>query len=123
MSLTPVQARRWLAVIRFTFGAGGWLAPRPSARLLGIDPDANPSLPPLARVFASRDVALGAGVLGATGEDLERWLRIGVAVDAADIVTVVAARAKGQLSTPGAVAGLVTAAAALGLGLVALGED
>jgi hypothetical protein len=105
-----------LAAGRLAIGAGLWLAPHPTARALGfahLDP---PALA-LARIAATRDLALGAWQLSALG-DRDRVRRAAAAiaaVDAGDALTFALAlgaggevRAAGLRGLPGA------AAAALG---------
>jgi hypothetical protein len=109
-----------LAGLRIVIGVAAWLAPRRSGKGFGLDPGANEQAPYLARLFGARDVALGVGTLQAAGEAREQWLRVGVAVDAADPAAALAAGRGGYL--PPVAAGLVfaPAIAAVGLGLAAL---
>jgi hypothetical protein len=110
-----------LAALRVVIGVAAWLAPRQSGKGFGLDPAANPQAPYLGRLFGARDVALGIGTLQATGEARKQWLRIGVAVDAADAAAALAAGRGGYL--PPVAAGLVfaPAIAAVALGVAALG--
>ena len=106
--------------IRAAVGVGGWLAPRLTARLFGIEADDNPQLPYVARLFAIRDLALAAGVQSSSADARRLWLRIGIACDLADAVAGIAAGRKGELSTVSTV--LVTGTALMGtaLGVAAL---
>ena len=104
-----------LAGIRAGIGVLTWLAPRLAARLFGIDPDANPQLPYVARLFAIRDLALAAGLQSSSGNALRLWVRIGMACDAADAAAGVLAGRRGELSTLSTA--LVTAPALAGVQL------
>jgi hypothetical protein len=115
---TPAKA---LIGARTAIGGGALVAPRLSGRLFGFDVEASGELPYLSRLFAVRDLALGAGLLASHGEARRTWLRIGVACDVSDALAGVVAGARGELGPLTTV--LVTAAAvtAAGLGIAALG--
>lgn len=110
------EARSALAWLRIGVGAGGWLAPRLSGKLFGLEPDENPVTPYVARLFAARDFAMGVALLDAEEPERDRWLRIGIAVDAADGVAALLAGARGYLSKRAAVMTAGTAFAAVWLG-------
>jgi hypothetical protein len=118
--VTRDAAVKNISAVRAVVGAAAWLAPRPSAKLFGLDSDANPQAPYLGRLFGARDVALAAGTLTTAGEAQDRWLVAGLGCDVADAAAGIAAWRAGYLSTLSSV--LVTAAALNGvvLGLVAL---
>jgi hypothetical protein len=99
-----------IAVGRIAVGSGAWLAPNLSGRLFGLDPEGNPQLPYVGRLFGARDVALGAGALRSSRKSKDAWLTAGLACDAADVAAGVLAGARGQL--PPAAAALVSATAA-----------
>lgn len=136
MELTGEQARTALIGLRLAMGAAVWVAPRRVGGVLGLGtPTApalsdvfrpavsgngaagmfnvvtNPALPYALRLFAARDVLMGASVLATAGEERDRWLRWGIAVDVADGLAAVAAGIRRQIPRPTAV---VLAAAALG---------
>ena len=68
------------------------------------------------RLFGARDVALGVGVLGApTAVERDRWLALGMAIDAADAAACLVAGNRKQLRWRAAVMGAVTACAAIAL--------
>jgi hypothetical protein len=118
------QIIQGLVGVRSAIGAGAWLAPRFSGRLFGLDPDANPQSPYLARLFGVRDVALGVGLATSSGPQRQQWLRIGIACDLADAAAGVLAGRGGEL--PKRATALVTAtalmAAAMGLAASLGGE-
>jgi hypothetical protein len=104
------QAVNAIAISRIAVGAGTWLAPSLAGRLFGLDPEGNPQLPYVGRLFGARDVALGAGALRSSRKLKDAWLTAGLACDAADVAAGVLAGARGQL--PASAAALVTATAA-----------
>lgn len=108
---TPEEARMLLAAGRLALGVGGWLTPNALARAYGVEGAQQPALVFTSRLFAVRDVAMGAGMLEADGADLDRWLRWGMLADAADGVAALLAGARRRLPWRRA---LLTAAAAGG---------
>jgi hypothetical protein len=113
---------RTLAVLRFAVGASSWATPRLAGRVLGIDAEANPQAPYLARLFGVRDVALAWGALGAEGNARRQWLVAGLACDAADAAAGVAGGWGGYLPRLTSVLVTGTALSALVLGGFALRE-
>jgi hypothetical protein len=109
-----------VSAVRAVVGAVAWIAPRPSARLFGLDAAANPQAPYIGRLFGARDVALACGTLTTEGEAQDRWVTAGLACDVADAAAGIAAWRGGYLSPFSSA--LVTAAALNGvaLGLTAL---
>jgi hypothetical protein len=99
-----------IGISRMAVGAGAWLTPNLSGRIFGLDPEGNPQLPYVGRLFGARDVALGAGALRSPRKNKDAWLVAGIACDVADVAAGVLAGARGQL--PPAAAALVTATAA-----------
>lgn len=98
-----------IAALRVMLGSSAWLAPNLTGRLFGIDPDDNPQLPYVGRLFGARDVALGAGTLRSSRKNKDAWLTASLACDAADVAAGVLAGARGQL--PLGAAALVSATA------------
>jgi hypothetical protein len=98
-----------IAAGRVAIGAGAWLMPNLSGRLFGLDPDSNPQLPYVGRLFGARDVALGAGALRSSRKSKQAWVTAGLACDLADVAAGVLAGARGQL--PPAAAALVSTTA------------
>lgn len=111
-----------LAVTRLAVGGSAFFTPRLAGRVFGLDVEANPQAPYLARLFGVRDAALGIGILTSEGDARRQWLAIGVACDAADVLAGLAAGRKGYL--PKASAAIVTATAlgAIAMGALALRE-
>jgi hypothetical protein len=100
-----------LAFGRIAVGAVSLVSPSLAARLFLLDPVANPQLAPVTRMFGSREVALGAITLASSGAARRSLIQIGIAVDAADAATGIAAAASGATRKR---AGLVLAAVAAG---------
>jgi hypothetical protein len=114
------QAIRSLAGVRLAVGTSAWATPRLAGRTFGLDADANPQSPYLARLFGVRDVALAVGVLTTTGESRRHWLTLGMACDAADAVAGVLAGRGGYLPKVPTVLVTGVALIAAGLGAAAL---
>ena len=118
--ITALQAKLTLMGLRSAIGVLGWIFPTLSARLFGIDPAKNPAAPYLGRLFAARELALVAPLLGEDPDVQRRSLQVGMAVDSADAVASVLAGARGTLpKRAAAMTGLTAVAAAL-LGWIAL---
>jgi hypothetical protein len=104
------KAKDAVAIGRIVVGASAYLTPNLSGRLFGLDPEGNPQLPYIGRLFGARDVVLGAGVLRSTKKQKDAWATAGLACDVADVGAGALAGLRGQL--PPAAAALVTATAA-----------
>ncbi len=118
--MDPFSARRTLAGIRAGLGIGALVAPRLTGRLFGIDVDANPAAPYLARLFGARELYMASPFLmPAPGLDEQELAARAVPVDAADTVAALAAGLKGYLPWRAALMAGGTAAAATYLGSVA----
>jgi len=103
------KATNAIAIGRIAVGASAWLTPNLSGRIFGLDPEGNPQLPYVGRLFGARDVVLGAGALRSPRKQKDAWLTAGLACDVADVAAGALAGARGQL--PPAAAALVTATA------------
>jgi len=113
-------ARRTLAQARLVAGIGAIAAPRVFARVLGIDPDANPATPYLARLFGAREIYMAVPFLmPVPGLDEAELASRAVPVDAADAVAAVLAGLRGHLPWRAAISATVTAVAGTWLGTVA----
>jgi hypothetical protein len=118
-----MSARSILTGTRTLIGGGAWLAPRLTGRLFGLDVADNPQLPYVARLFAIRDLALGAGLQGSDGDALRTWVQLGIACDAADAVAGILAGRRGELSPVATALVTGTALTAVGLGISVLRES
>ena len=117
------QSSQALVGLRLAIGLSSWLTPRVAGRLFGLDAEANPQLPYLARLFGARDVALGAGIMLSEGDARTVWLQIGFACDVADAVAGLAAGRRGYLGPVSAALVTGTALGAAALGKAALGAE
>jgi len=111
-----------LAGLRLAIGVSSWGAPRLAGSLFGLDAEANPQAPYLARLFGVRDAALAWGALSSDGEAQRQWLRAGLACDVADALAGIAGGRRGYLSKLTSVLVTGTALGAAALGGAALGD-
>lgn len=108
------QAAQALGAARIALGVGSWLLPGVLARVLGAPIRRHPPLPFVTRAFGARDVALGVGLLAAdTPAERNRWLVLGMAVDAADAAAGVLAGLRRQVPRTSAALLTVTPLAAV----------
>ena len=107
---------RTFALMRVLVGGQTYLAPKLSARLVGLDPDDNPQAAYWARLFGIRDVVLGVAALQTEGQARKRIVQLTAACDAADLASSVMGRRAGYLS---GTAALLSGGLALTAGLVA----
>lgn len=98
-----------LAVARIAIGAAAWTVPTRSFGLLRLDGSVH--TPYVARMFAAREVALGAVTLLAGSEHKAALAKLGVAVDAADTAAGLLAL-RGKAISP--IVGVGLTAASLG---------
>jgi hypothetical protein len=113
------EYNRLLNGTRVLVGIASMAAPRETFRA-GIDPRRNPQLPFMTRMFGVRDLVLGVGALGTSGDERRRWLQLTVAADAVDALAAIAGHRGGYLSTRGAVMLALPAITGTALGLAAL---
>lgn len=122
--MDAITARRTLAQLRLAIGLGALVAPRVTGKLFGIDSDANPAAPYLARLFGARELFMAAPFLmPAPGLDEAELASRAVPVDAADTVAALLAGLRGYLPWRAAVPAAATAAAATWLGSKAAHTD
>jgi hypothetical protein len=84
-------ARVLLAWIRLLNGAAALLAPGFLARQIGIDPDRNPGVTYVFRMFGIRTVLIGAELLVQTGDRRAEALRRAVLIHASDTLAALLA--------------------------------
>jgi hypothetical protein len=79
-----------LSLGRIAAGSVALARPAVIGKVFGLDAEANPQALYVARLFASREVALGALTLLARGKARRTLVAAGIAVDVADAFTAVA---------------------------------
>jgi hypothetical protein len=109
---------RALLGARTALGASTLLAPRLAGKAFFLDPDDNPQLPVIGRMWGIRNLMLAAGMYGSSGPNREQWWRLQPVVDALDFAAIVIEWRRGSL--PGPAAGLMAGTALLATGLGAL---
>jgi hypothetical protein len=105
-----------LLVARATLGASTLLAPRLAGRVFFLDPEQNPQLPVIGRMWGIRNLSLAAGMYGASGASRAQWWQLQPAIDVLDFSVIVAEWRRGAVPSPAAVlmAGTALLATALG---------
>lgn len=73
-----------LSLGRIAIGIGALAAPDLATKVFRLDGPANPQLPYMTRMFASREIALGLVTLGSKGAARRQLVALGIGVDAAD---------------------------------------
>jgi hypothetical protein len=119
MALPLTPPGRLLLGVRTALGITTLLAPRHAARAFLLDPDRNPQLAVMGRMWGIRNLSLAAGMFGATGDDRTRWWRLQPAVDALDALAIAAEWRRGSVSAPVAALLLATALTVSALGVLA----
>ena len=76
-----------LSLGRIVVGALSFAQPGLAAKMFGLDIENNPQGPYLARLFGSREIALGTATLLARGTTRRNLVLAGIGVDAADAAT------------------------------------
>ncbi len=116
MPLPATSTGRALLGARTVLGISTLLAPRLAGQAFLLDPDDNPQLPVIGRMWGIRNLSLAAGMYAATGAHRAQWWRLQVAVDALDFIAIAAEWRRGAV--PGSASALMAATA---LGAVSLG--
>jgi hypothetical protein len=111
VALPSTRTGRTLLAARTALGCSALLAPRLAGRAFFLDPEENPQLPVLGRMWGVRNLALAAGMYGATGASRARWWQLQPAIDALDFLVIVGEWRRGAV--PGPAAGLMAATALL----------
>ena len=107
---------RALLGLRTALGISTLLTPRLAGRAFFLDPDDNPQLPVIGRMWGIRNLSLAAGMYAATGANRAQWWRLQLAVDALDFAAIATEWRRGAI--PGPAAALMAGAA---LGATTLG--
>src|ERR687896_1931593 len=115
MALPSTPTGRVLLGARTALGVSTLLAPRLAGKAFFLDPDDNPQLPVIGRMWGIRNLSLAAGMYAATGDNRAQWWRLQPAVDAIDYLTIATEWSRGAV--PGPAAGLMAATALLAVAL------
>ncbi|QFG27021.1 hypothetical protein F7P10_12965 [Actinomadura sp. WMMB 499] len=108
-----------MARSRVALGVTAFAAPALTVRLMGMGRGADAGRDYVTRMFAAREIALGAGYL-LSGEDGRKlWARLGLGVDVLDTVTGLRARKGLPLWVAGGALAVSGSAVALGAAKVA----
>jgi hypothetical protein len=94
-------ARMLLAAIRLVNGGAALVAPGFLARQLGIDPDADPGIEYLFRMFGVRTVLIGAELLAPAGQRRSDAVRVAPLIHASDTVAAFLATRSAQFPARG----------------------
>jgi hypothetical protein len=118
MALPSTRPGRALLAARTVLGILTLLVPRLTGRAFLLDPEDNPQLPVVARMWGIRNLSLAAGMYGAAGASRGRWWRLQPVIDGLDFLVIVAEWRRDAV--PGAAAGLMagTALVATALGSI-----
>src|SRR5918999_143259 len=116
MPMPSTPTGRVLLGARTALGVSTVLAPRLAGKAFFLDPDANPQLPVIGRMWGIRNLSLAAGMYGASGANRAQWWRLQPAVDALDFLAIATEWRRGSVHGPAAalMAGTALAATACG---------
>src|SRR5918992_4256282 len=112
MPLPVTPTGRALLGARTALGISTLLAPRLAGRAFLLDPNDNPQLPIIGRMWGIRNLSLAAGMYAATGANRAQWWRLQPVVDALDFVAIAAEWRRGTVPGPAAALMATTALAA-----------
>ena len=88
MGLPSTPTGRALLGARAALGVSTLVAPRVAGKAFFLDPDANPQLPVIGRMWGIRNLSLAAEMYAATGANRAQWWRLQPAVDALDFLAI-----------------------------------
>ncbi|GAA4241561.1 hypothetical protein GCM10022254_70930 [Actinomadura meridiana] len=104
-----------LARARVAIGVAAFAAPRLAARVGGSARGADAGRDFMVRMFAAREIALGAGYLLSGDDSVRRqWARFGLAVDALDVFSALRTRSRAPLWVTAGGVGVAGTAAGIG---------
>ncbi|WP_435743701.1 hypothetical protein [Nocardioides sp. SYSU DS0663] len=109
-----------LSLGRIAIGAASLYDPAATARQMMLDPAASPQLPYLTRLFGTREIALGAATLLASGKARRNLVLLGVLVDIADAATGYVATKDGSVPVKAGQGMTAVASGAVVAGLLGL---
>lgn len=108
-----------LARGRVALGLAALAAPKLTVKLMGLGGAADPGRDYVARMFAAREIALGAGYLLSDDRGRRLWARLGLAVDSLDVLSGVKTRGSLPLWVTAGAVGVAGGAAGIGAAKVA----
>jgi hypothetical protein len=123
VALPSTPTGRALLGARTALGISTLLAPRLAGKSFLLDPDANPQLPAIGRMWGIRNLSLAAGMYAATGANRAQWWQLQPAVDALDFLAIVAEWRRGSLPGPAAALMATTALGATALGALSVAGE
>ena len=123
MALPATRTGRALLAARTALGISALLAPRIAGKAFFLDPDDNPQLPVIGRMWGIRNLSLAAGMYAATGANRAQWWRLQPAVDALDFLAIAAEWRRGSIPGPAAALMAGTAIGATTLGALSVGSE
>ena len=123
MALPATRTGRALLAARTALGISTLLAPRIAGKAFFLDPDDNPQLPVIGRMWGIRNLSLAAGMYAATGANRAQWWRLQPAVDALDFLAIAAEWRRGSIPGPAAALMAGTAIGATTLGALSVGSE
>jgi hypothetical protein len=123
MALPSTPTGRALLGARTALGISTLLAPRIAGKAFFLDPDANPQLPVIGRMWGIRNLSLAAGMYAATGANRAQWWRLQPIVDALDFLAIVAEWRRDSIPGPAAALLAGTALGATTLGALSVASE
>jgi hypothetical protein len=123
MALPSTPTGRALLGARTALGITTLLAPRIAGKLFFLDPDENPQLPVIGRMWGIRNLSLAAGMYAATGPNRGQWWRLQPAIDVLDFLAITAEWRRGAVPGPAAMLMAGTALGATALGALSLSGE
>lgn len=123
MALPSTPTGRVLLGARTALGVSTLLAPRLAGKAFFLDPDVNPQLPVIGRMWGVRNLSLAAGMYAATGDNRAQWWRLQPAVDALDFLAIATEWRRGNVPGPAAALMGATAVAATALGVLSVAGE
>lgn len=109
-----------LALGRIAIGVTALAAPDLATKLFRLDGENNKQLPYMTRMFASREIALGAVTLVSSGSARRQLVAVGIGVDAADAYAGFDALQTGSVDQKTAAGLIAPAVLAVAAGVVGL---
>ena len=120
MALPATPAGRALLGVRTALGISSLLAPRLAGKAFLLEPEDNPQLPVIGRMWGIRNLSLAAGMYGSTGANRAQWWRLQVAVDVLDFLVIATEWRRGAVPPPAAALMGATALGATALGAMSV---